>query len=225
MALSGSGGAYYRAGSLISTSSGLHVANTIHCWLRASSAPSTSNVECFGSIVGNGQNPHEQLLWNHTSATFYKSRAHRSGGGAYSRAQLASTPATNTWLPFTSPCDGTTVSAYLSGALDGSAVSGGQSSFSDVWVSILALMTYAGALDGASQFDIGEVAEFAVWNVALSADEARSLARGFRPPLVRPQSLVFYAPLRRGLQDIRDSRTLVKQAGTEVFSDHPPVFG
>lgn len=41
----------------------------------------------------------------------------------------------------------------------------------------------------------GRIAEAAVWNVVLTADELASLAAGFKPSRIRPQNLVFYAPL------------------------------
>lgn len=59
--------------------------------------------------------------------------------------------------------------------------------------------TGIGVRSGATRsnyFD-GEVAEAAVWNAALTAGEISSLAAGFKPTLIRPQSLVFYAPLIR----------------------------
>lgn len=43
----------------------------------------------------------------------------------------------------------------------------------------------------------GNVAEVALWNVALTAADAASLAAGFSPLMVRPSGLVFYAPLIR----------------------------
>ena len=41
----------------------------------------------------------------------------------------------------------------------------------------------------------GRTAEVAVWSAGLSADEIRSLATGAAPFMIRPASLVFYAPL------------------------------
>lgn len=41
----------------------------------------------------------------------------------------------------------------------------------------------------------GRVAEVGVWSAALTASEIQSLASGISPLMVRPQSLVFYAPL------------------------------
>jgi hypothetical protein len=59
----------------------------------------------------------------------------------------------------------------------------------------------------------------------LSADEITSLAKGFRAKLIRRPNLFFYAPLVRDLADIKNGRTLVKQAGTDTYSDHPRVIG
>lgn len=47
---------------------------------------------------------------------------------------------------------------------------------------------------GGSDLD-GQLAEVAIWDVALTAGEAATLGKGFCPLLVRPQSLVLYAPL------------------------------
>lgn len=49
----------------------------------------------------------------------------------------------------------------------------------------------------------GDIAEVGVWNVALTATEVASLAKGASPALVRPQSLVTYLPLIRDVIDVR----------------------
>lgn len=49
----------------------------------------------------------------------------------------------------------------------------------------------------------GDIAEVAVWSVALDAAEIASLAKGFKPTLIRPQSLVSYTPLVGDLRDLR----------------------
>lgn len=41
----------------------------------------------------------------------------------------------------------------------------------------------------------GDLWEWAVWNVALTAAEIASLGKGFAPPMIRPQSLLRYYPL------------------------------
>jgi hypothetical protein len=52
----------------------------------------------------------------------------------------------------------------------------------------------AGGLNGTS-FTNGLIAEVGIWNAALTAAEVASLAKGMTCDKVRPQSLVFYAPL------------------------------
>lgn len=68
----------------------------------------------------------------------------------------------------------------------------------------------------------GLLAEVGVWNIALSDVEIASLGRGFSPRLVRPQSLVFYAPLIRNVQDLRGGATLTA-TGTTIAA-HPRLF-
>ncbi len=51
-----------------------------------------------------------------------------------------------------------------------------------------------GALTAGYYFD-GEIADAAVWNVVLTADEQAALAAGVSPLLVRPESLMCYHPL------------------------------
>lgn len=69
----------------------------------------------------------------------------------------------------------------------------------------------------------GSVAEAAVWSAALTAAEVASLAKGVLPLKVRPQSLVFYAPLIRVLQDLRGGRTITN-AGSATVAAHPRIF-
>lgn len=69
----------------------------------------------------------------------------------------------------------------------------------------------------------GRVAEAAIWSAALTAAEIVSLNKGFRPYRIRPQSLVFYAPLLRNLQDLRAALALTNNASATVI-EHPRVY-
>ena len=69
----------------------------------------------------------------------------------------------------------------------------------------------------------GFLAEVAIWTAELTVDEVNSLSKGFKPNRVRPQSLVFYAPLLRNLQDMRDNLALTNN-NTATVSDHPRVY-
>ena len=69
----------------------------------------------------------------------------------------------------------------------------------------------------------GRIAEVGVWNVALSADEIASLADGMTCDKVRPQSLVFYAPLVRDLIDVKGGLTITNN-NTATVAAHPRVY-
>ena len=67
------------------------------------------------------------------------------------------------------------------------------------------------------------IAECGIWNVALSQDEVISLSKGVSAALIRPQNLVFYAPLIRDLVDERDGRAITNVNGATV-TDHPRIY-
>jgi len=69
----------------------------------------------------------------------------------------------------------------------------------------------------------GRTAEVGIWNVALTAAEIASLAKGFTCDRVRPQSLVFYAPLIRDLHDIARGLAITNN-NTATVANHPRVY-
>jgi hypothetical protein len=73
------------------------------------------------------------------------------------------------------------------------------------------------------QYFQGRLAECAIWNAALTAAEIASLAKGMTPDKIRPQNLVFYAPLVRNLQDVRGGLTITNNNGATV-ANHPRVY-
>ena len=80
--------------------------------------------------------------------------------------------------------------------------------------------TSAGTL---GQFHDGLIAEVGIWNVALTQPEIASLAAGYTCDKVRPQSLVFYSPLIRNLQDVRGGLTITNN-NTATVANHPRVY-
>jgi hypothetical protein len=85
-----------------------------------------------------------------------------------------------------------------------------------------------GTIDAATRAFIGNatlsnIAEVGIWNVALTAVEIASLAKGMTCNLIRLQSLVFYAPLIRNLQDVKGGRTLTNSNGA-IVANHPRVY-
>jgi hypothetical protein len=81
---------------------------------------------------------------------------------------------------------------------------------------------YAGTAT-AIQFMDGLIAEVGIWNAALTAAEIASLAKGMTCDKVRPQNLVFYAPLVRDLIDAKGGLTITNNNGATV-ANHPRVY-
>lgn len=72
-------------------------------------------------------------------------------------------------------------------------------------------------------FWAGDLAEVGIWNVALTADEIASLGKGVSCHQIRPQSLVFYAPLIRDIVDYSRGITLTN-VNTATVSNHPRIY-
>jgi hypothetical protein len=82
---------------------------------------------------------------------------------------------------------------------------------------------YFNAANLVSSYLDGRIAEVGIWNAALTQPEIASLAKGMTCDKIRPQNLVFYAPLVRNLQDIKGGRTITNNNGATV-ADHPRVY-
>jgi hypothetical protein len=69
----------------------------------------------------------------------------------------------------------------------------------------------------------GRLADVGIYSAALTADEIASLAKGMTCDKVRPQSLVFYAPLVRDLIDAKGGLTITNN-NTATVANHPRVY-
>ena len=69
----------------------------------------------------------------------------------------------------------------------------------------------------------GLIAEVGIWNAALTAAEVASLAKGMTPDKIRPQSLVFYAPLVRDINDQKGGLTVTNNNAATV-ANHTRVY-
>lgn len=79
-----------------------------------------------------------------------------------------------------------------------------------------------GVFGSTFNFD-GSFAEVGVWSAALTQPEIASLADGMTCDKVRPQNLVFYAPLVRNLQDVKGGLTITNN-NTATVAVHPRVY-
>jgi hypothetical protein len=73
------------------------------------------------------------------------------------------------------------------------------------------------------QYMSGNIAEAAVWNVALTAAEAATLATGYSPLFVRPASLISYWPLLRNEDQDRVGDYDLTNSGGGVAA-HPGII-
>jgi len=69
----------------------------------------------------------------------------------------------------------------------------------------------------------GLTADLGIWNIALTQPEIASLANGMTCDKIRPQNLVFYAPLIRDLQDTKGGLIITPNNGPTV-ADHPRIY-
>ena len=68
----------------------------------------------------------------------------------------------------------------------------------------------------------GDFAELGMWQATLTAEEVASLAKGMTCDKVRPQSLIYYTPLIRDIQDLARGMTLTDTNST--VANHPRVY-
>ncbi len=135
--------------------------------------------------------------------------------GSYREFSFVGSCADNTWYHLAFVCNpgGATQKVYLDGA----------EIFSDTQSTAISYPSANSTIGGNGVFDLlsGNIAELAVWGAALTADEVVSLAKAFSPALIRPASLLMYAPLVRDIVDIKGN-TLANVSST--VSDHIRVL-
>ena len=88
-------------------------------------------------------------------------------------------------------------------------------------VTVIGAGYWAGAIAG--KFS-GSIAEVGIWNVVLTDAEVATLATGVSPRSVRPESLVFYAPLWRDEDEDFVGGLSLTAVNTPTVAAHPRVF-
>jgi len=154
---------------------------TLACWFRADTLP---GVSCLMSLHGSGSGHSFSMIVEDTP----KKLKARINGGATALAVHGTTVTTGQWYH---ACAVFTTTTSRDIYLDG--VSPVNNTTSQTPTSINT--SYLGTINAGSFPHDGQLAEVAVWNVALSAAEIASLSKGFSPRLVRRESLKAYWPL------------------------------
>ena len=185
---------------------------TIACWSWV------NNISGTKALVALNQNASSNnrfvLSMNGSSLTYSV-----AGGSTAATAIATGTQAANTW--FHACAVEVAVNnrfCYRNGA------NAGQNTFTRTPTSINALNIGNNIVSNANtQLLAGRIAEVGIWNVALTVDEIASLAQGMTCDKIRPQSLVFYAPLVRNLTDPKGGLTITNNNGATVAT-HPRVY-
>ena len=187
---------------------------TLACWFRADDA--TANRCLFELGTSAGANGFRLLVAGAIAGDpIFADYIINSGTNAQTTAGY--TAGTFHHAAATFP-NNTTVTAYLDGG--NSATSTGSAlNPSPTRISIGSRFFSSSA----GLFMDGQIAEVGIWNAALTAAEIASLAKGMTCDKVRQQSLVFYAPLVRDLNDQKGGLTITNNNAATV-ANHPRVY-
>ena len=192
---------------------------TLACWFWTGS---TSSDQVLVAYEGEASAEGRYILAASGSSTGNKIAAQSGNASTVRVARTTTSFSTNTWQHAAAVHSGTSSrSAYLDG--QGKATNTDTHSFTTnaEYVHIGAI--YYPGISVTSAYLNGRVAEAAIWNAALTDAEIASLAAGFTPDQIRPQSLQFYAPLVRNLVDLRGGRTITNVNGATVAT-HPRIY-
>ena len=191
---------------------------TISCW---GNLPSLAGVQSLVSIEsGNSNDIFLLYAFSGTQLAFFTQRQ----GGSFGDTGGGFTFSANTWfnaIAVERAVDSR--SLYLNG---GTVIGGSErtntTNTGAPAVSRIAIGAryYSGSLGGYAN---GLIAEVGIWNVELTESERVSLARGMTPDKIRPQNLVFYAPLVRDLNDQKGGLTITNNNGATV-ANHPRIY-
>jgi hypothetical protein len=187
---------------------------TLVCWFSANDVTSTRTL--LDLTTSFGANGFRLLIAGAiTGDPVYADYLINTG----TNAQTTSGYTANTWnhAAATFP-NNTTVTAYLNG---GSSATSIGAALNPTPTRICVGARFSSSAPGL--YMDGQIAEVGIWNAALTAAEIASLAKGMTCDKVRPQSLVFYAPLVRDLTDQKGRLTITNNNAATV-ANHPRVY-
>lgn len=192
---------------------------TIACWFRANTVPLAS-FQCLFQInnnAGSASSAYRLIIPSNTTAL----RAAQATTGTIVNADSSSgVLSSNVWAHGAGVFSSTTSRTVY---VNGSAGSTNTTSLAAPTVTTMNLGAVVTNTSTAGTFLAGRLAEVGVWSAALTAGEIASLSRGVCCNHVRPQSLVFYAPLIRDLVDAARGLT-ISNINAATVADHPRVY-
>jgi hypothetical protein len=193
---------------------------TLACWAKRGTDLSAAQI-LIGKFNGPANQRSFQLSLN-TSGQLFLNLTQDGTNATTTQRTSTITTTVNTFQHFCgtwSPSDFPNV--YIDGTISNGATSGVNTN--TAIYSGTANLILGANYNGSALYYGGQLAEVGIWNAALTAAENASLARGMTCDKVRPQSLVFYAPLIRDLQDVRGGLTITNNNSATVAT-HPRVY-
>lgn len=188
---------------------------TVSAWVNTD-VTGTQQVAVMISDVDAGT--HYWYIGNNASSqALFSVRA----GGAGLNATTVNTMSNNTWHHY---CGITASATDRKMRLDGDIANEGTETTSAVPASMDGIGIARRRTTAPGVYTSGSIAEVAIWDVALTDAENISLSKGVSPLLIRPASLVFYAPLQNSEdRDIIGGNALTP-FNTPTVSAHPRVL-
>jgi hypothetical protein len=188
---------------------------TLACWFYKTNITDAGNALVS---IGDSDIASDNFLLVYASALNAVRAGAQFAGGAVANATTTAGATNNTWHHACAVFDSSTSrTAYIDGG-------NSSTNTTPVTPSGVSRITVGAFWFGSfQQYFNGRIAEVGIWNAALTADEIASLADGMTCDKVRPQSLVFYAPLVRDLIDAKGGLTITNNNGATV-ANHPRVY-
>ncbi len=184
---------------------------TMACWFRTSSS-SAGQVKV--SLSTSGGTARWTLFGRPTVAMTASSTNSAGTGGPATAGTVISGQWHHAAGVFTSSTSRTCYLDGIAGTTDTTAIT-----VSGVNRTVIGARINSGAYGA---YDAGDIARVGIWSVALTAAEIASLAKGFCPCMIRPQSLSFFVPLLGAAADLRGGLTLTDTGTTAA--DHPRII-
>lgn len=183
---------------------------TIACWFQ-------TDIAADQMLVSVGDGAANDLWGIEINNDPQAARAKCYDAGAPVQASSSTTYSLNTWHHICATfASDTSRTVWLDGGGEASNASASSPGASDeIAVGI--------HIDRSSDPLSGMVAEVGIWNATFTIVEALQLAAGYSPLLVRPESLVCYIPLVRGLGSVVGDFGLTA-SGSPTVAAHPPVL-
>jgi hypothetical protein len=190
---------------------------TLACWFRV--VNNTTN-HALVAVQDAGASSRFQLSVNPSVSRAVQAAVFNSSNSVGILGMFVSAFSANTWYHScgTFPNQGE-VNAYFNGAI-GTTFGSGALTVSGLDQVLVGTRTSAGTN---GLYMNGLIAEVGIWNAALTAAEIAFLAKGMTCDKVRPQNLVFYAPLVRDLIDQKGGLTITNNNGATI-AEHPRVY-